>query len=356
MTAVIRDRWRRAGGTGPLVVALVLGLTAVTVLVQYRGLGRVHPHVDSIGYLEFYELLPHRETLHGMGLDPWTYRMLSAWGAEIFLNAAQGLGFYHWPVVGFVAFRVLQNVVIFGAFWVLLQRFGFGRRSAALGLVLLGVAMTQALYNSGLVANTYTDVAVYLFAAILILDRRYGWIVPLAIVGALNRETSGLIPVMLLAVAVTHGLRTPTGRRALWCGIAALAAYAITTVAVRLIIGSAPLFKPYDLSPGLAYAEYNLRSGLTWEHLARTMNIVPFIAIAGIKSWPRELTAFALAIVPAWIVIHLFASILAESRLLLVPYAVVLVPGALFAITARRARGGNRPSRRHPPHARRGEK
>ncbi len=344
----IRDRWPRAAGTGPLVVALVLGLTAVTVFVQYRALGHVLRHVDSIGYLQFYELSTHRATLHGTGLDPWTYRILSAWGAEIFLKAAQGLGFHHWPVVGFVTFRVLQNVVIFGAFWVLLRRFGFGRRVAALGMVLLAVAMTQALYDSGVVANTYTDVAVYLVAAILILDGRYGWIVPLAVVGALNRETSGLIPVMLLAVAVVHGLRTPTGRRALWCGIAALAAYAITTASVRLVIGPAPLFKPFGLSPGLAYAEYNLRSSLTWENLARTLNIVPFIALARIKRWPRELKAFALAIVPAWIVIHLFASILAESRLVLVPYAVVFVPGALFAITAGRAAAALPPPSRSP--------
>jgi hypothetical protein len=156
--------------------------------------------------------------------------------------------------------------------------------------------------------------------------------VPLTVLAALNRETSGLIPVMLIAVAIAHGVRTDDGRRALRYGIAALAAYAITIAAVRLIVGSAPLFKPFGLDPGLDYVRYNLRSGLTWEYLFRTLNVVPFIAIAGIRSWPRELKAFGLAIVPVWLVAHLVASILAETRLLLVPFALVFIPGALFAL------------------------
>jgi hypothetical protein len=269
-------------------------------------------------------------------VDPWVYRILSEWAADPFLKLAHALGFKHWPAVGFVTFRVIQNIVIFSAFWVLLRRFGFGSRVAALGMALLAFAMTQALHDTGLALNTYTDLAVYLVAALLILDRRYEWVVPLMVVGALNRETSGLIPIMLLAVGMMHGLRTELGRRALRAGIAALAVYAVITVALRLVIGSAPLFKPMGLSPGGAYAEFNLRSGLTWEYLARTLTIVPFVALAGVRRWPSELKAFALAIVPAWFVIHLFASILAESRLVLVPYAVVFVPGALVAIARRR--------------------
>jgi hypothetical protein len=167
---------------------------------------------------------------------------------------------------------------------------------------------------------------------VLILDGRYGWIVPLRIVAALNRETSGLIPVMLLAIAVARGTRSDAGRRALRCGLAALAAYAITFVSVRLIVGSAPLFRPFGLDPGTAYLSYNLRSGTTWDYLFRTFNVVPFLALAGLSRWPRELKAFALAIVPVWLVVHLVAAILAETRLLLVPYAVVVIPGALFAL------------------------
>jgi hypothetical protein len=247
-------------------------------------------------------------------------------------------------VIGFMGVRVLQNLVIFALMWLLLRRFGFGGRASALGLGLLAWAMTQSLFNTGLSFNTYGDLAFYLAAAILILDRRYTWVVPLTVLAALNRETSGLIPVMLIAVAVAYGVRTPDGRRALRSGLAALVAFVVTVVAVRLVVGSAPLFKPFGLSPGWDYVSYNLHQGLTWEYLFRTLNIVPLIALTAVRQWPRELKAFAVAIVPVWLVIHLCASILAESRLLLVPLAVVFIPGALFALQVERPRAGFAPS------------
>jgi hypothetical protein len=49
------------------------------------------------------------------------------------------------------------------------------------------------------------------------------------------------------------------------------------------------------------------------------------------------LKAFGIAVVPAWIVIHLFTAVLSETRLLLVPFALVLVPGALLALRDRTA-------------------
>jgi hypothetical protein len=302
------------------------------VFVQYRQLAHVIPHVNSVAYLQVFERGTHEATIQGEGVDPWEYRLLSNWGAQAGLEVARDLGFHHPYVVGFIAFRVLQNLLIFAAMWVLLRRFGFDRLASAFGLGLLAWAMTQALHNTGLAFNTYGDLAFYLIAAILILDRRYPWIVPLTVVAALNRETSGLIPVMLIAVGVAHGARTDDGRRALRYGAVALAGYAITIASVRLIVGSAPLFKPFNLSPGFDYLKYNLRSGLTWEYLFRTLNVVPFVALAALPRWPRELKAFALAIVPVWALAHLLASILAETRLLLVPYAVVFVPGALFAL------------------------
>jgi hypothetical protein len=334
----------RRFGSRALVVALVVGLSAATAFVQYRELAHVIPHVSSVAYLQVFERGTHEATIEGEGVDPWEYRVLSNWGAEVSLEAARAVGFHHPYVVGFMAFRVLQNLVIFAALWLLLRRFGFDRRAATLGLGFLAWAMTQALHNSGLAFNTYGDLAFYLIAAVLILDRRYGWIVPLSALAALNRETSGLIPVMLLGVAVAQGVRSPGGRRALWCGVAALAAYAVTTIALRVIIGSAPLFEPFGLRPGTDYLTFNLRDGLTWEYLFRTVNIVPIIALSGLGRWPRELKAFALAIVPVWLVAHLFASILAESRLLLVPFAVVFIPGALFALFPAAARTEPRPA------------
>jgi len=44
------------------------------------------------------------------------------------------------------------------------------------------------------------------------------------------------------------------------------------------------------------------------------------------------LQSFFLVIVPVWFIIHLFYSVMAETRLLLVPFALVFVPGTLLGI------------------------
>jgi hypothetical protein len=44
--------------------------------------------------------------------------------------------------------------------------------------------------------NTFFDIMFYLLAGLVVFAGRYKWIVPITILGALNRETSALIPVL----------------------------------------------------------------------------------------------------------------------------------------------------------------
>jgi hypothetical protein len=62
------------------------------------------------------------------------------------------------------------------------------------------------------------------------------------------------------------------------------------------------------------------------------LGIVPLIALYGWRMWPPALRTFFRAVVPIWFVVHVVAAILAESQLLLVPRALVFIPGALLAI------------------------
>ncbi len=52
----------------------------------------------------------------------------------------------------------------------------------------------------------------------------------------------------------------------------------------------------------------------------------------GRSAWPSPLTAMFWAIVPLWFVIHAFAAVLAETRLLLVPYAPWAQRGPPFCV------------------------
>lgn len=313
--------------------ALVVVLALATVYVQYRGL-----LVDSAGrdpkqFIEVDLRERHDAVLdHTVG-DPWRYRLLSEWGAEGALRVARAVGFSQPAVIGFLGFRVLQNLAIFAFMWLLLRRLRFGWYESLFGLGLLAWAFTQALFHQAMSFNTYGDVAFYLGAALLILNRRWWWIVPLSAVAAVNRETSGLIPVMLMAMAWPLGWRSEEGRRALRIGAIALVAFAATYGIVRAAVGSSFFIVPNGQDPGRELFEYNVGRGMTWDFVFQTVNILPLLALISWRRWPAELKAFGLAVVPAWIGIHLFTSVLAESRLLLVPLALVFIPGALAGLS-----------------------
>jgi hypothetical protein len=329
MRALFADRRRL------VALAFVVGLALATVYVQYRGL-----LVDSAGrdpkqFIEVDLRERHDAILDRTQGDPWRYRLLSEWGAEASLQAAKAVGFSQPAVVGFLGFRVLQNLVIFGLAWLLFRRLGFGWYESLLGLGLLAWGFTQALFHQAMSFNTYGDIAFYLAAAVLILNRRgWWWIVPLTVLAAVNRETSGLIPVMLMAMAWPLGWRTDEGRRALRIGAIALAAFGATYGIIRLAVGPSFFIEPNNQSPGLELLDYNLTRGITWDFVFQTVNILPLLALVAWRSWPAELKAFGVAIVPAWVGIHLFTSVLAESRLVLVPLAVVFIPGVLAGLGA----------------------
>jgi hypothetical protein len=62
---------------------------------------------------------------------------------------------------------------------------------------------------------------------------------------------------------------------------------------------------------------------------------MPILAVLGYPFAPRELRRFAWAILPLWIVIHAYYSVMAETRLFLVPLTVVLIPLALCGLEGR---------------------
>lgn len=313
----------------------MVALSLFTVYDQYRGLIPSSIGGDVSKSVEYGQLYNLEQVVHGRAGDPWQYRIASAWIALRARDVARVAGFHkHQGVVGFLGWRVLQNIAIFGLAWLLYRRLGLGPPAAALGLVLVAYAMTQALYHAGLAWDTYGDVALYLGAALLILARRYAWIVPLSVVAALNRDTGGLIPVMLIATAVPLGLRTAEGRRAALLGLAALAAFGVTIAAVRIAMGPSKLIVPEGHHQGWELFKFNVTRGVTWDNVFKMVTVIPLLALIQWRSWPPALRVLAVTVVPVWLVVHFFGAVVAETRLLLVPYVLVAVPGALAGLRA----------------------
>lgn len=320
---------------GVPVAALIAVLTVATVYVEFIALLDLSHGASATHYVEHDALRTHEAILHARIGDPWRFRLLTEWGVDGVLRATRALGLPHPVAVAFLGFRMLQNALIFALGWVYYRRLGARRFVAAVGLALVAWSFTQALLHAGLAFNSYSDVAFYLLAALLIMDGRYAWIVPLTVLAALNRETAGLIPLMLLAHGWRLGRRTAEGRRAALLGAAALAAFGATIAIVRVAVGPADLILGNGHHPGFDMFGYNVFRGLTWNYLFQTLNVVPLLAVAALPSWPRTLRAFGLAIAPIWLLVHVFTGVLAESRLVLVPMVLVFVPGVLAALSPR---------------------
>ncbi len=308
--------------------AASLVLTFATVYLQWFSLGH--------DFLEGRQQIRHRQVLLGTAPDPWQYRLLSEWLVHALIRAWRWLGVEHPVVWGFLAFRAAQNLGIFLLAAHYYAALGLGFRARLLGLAGLTSAMTNAFYDSDLSFNTYSDIALYLLAGLALARERWAWVPALSLCAALNRETGALIPAMAFAVGLVE---RPLRRQALWASAVGALLFASAYLGVRTYLGSRPPFMAYGLPPGLLVAIRNLEHLNTWARLVATGGLFPLFALMAYRAWPPLLHALALAILPAWILVHLSASVLAESRLMLVPLAVVLIPGGLFAF------GGTEPAR-----------
>jgi hypothetical protein len=309
-----------------LWLAYAVALSLVTVWAQVYDVG-------GTKYLEGAQILRHRDVLDATAFDPWTYRVLS----ELVVDAAHRLLALTgvpkaWPLA-FVGVRGIQNVAIFLLAALYYRRLGLTRAATAFGLGLIAWGLLATNAHTDLKFDTWTDVIFYLVAALIVLsgDRWFPWIIPLTALAAVNRETAGLIPVMLGAVAVQQGLRTRAGQRTALIAAASLAVFAAVYFGMRQVIGDRPLFVAYA-KPGLGLLRYNLTHFEVWHNLFATFAVLPAICVYAWPRWSRPLRTIAIAIVPAWVIAQFVAGIATETRLFVVPDVLVFVPGALVAL------------------------
>jgi hypothetical protein len=291
----------------------------------------------SLHYLETTQVFRHERVLRGTAGAPFQYRILSEYLVEAVILVLRKFGFpYAATTSAFILFRIFQNTVIFLLASLYYKRLGLTTYTTLLGLSILAWGMSHSYFDADLTFNSYSDIVLYLAAGLIILQNRPAWLIPIVGLAALNRETSGLIPVML----VLHSLYAKTDKTTLKHDVViatvAFGLYIFVFVSLRYVYGVQPLVLPYGNHPGLELFRYNMFRYITWVQLFATLGIVPILAILSARQWPRCLHPFFWAVVPIWVLAHSFLSILAESRLLLVPFAIIFIPGALFGIDGAR--------------------
>jgi len=305
-----------------IVIALLLGLFTTSAYVIELG----------INYLEQgYQIKRHQAVLEGHAGNPWQYRVLAPYLVNIVLELSRHLHIPHHIAASFIFFRVIQDTFILLLSYKYYRKLGLSLSHAVIGMAILAWGMSYSHYDSDLQFSTFFDIGFYLLAGLCILQGKFLWIVPITLLAALNRETSGLIPFLPLSVSM-FVLPKESLRKIMPVFVISFVTYVAIFVGLRFLYGSQELIIPYGHRPGLDLLQYNLFRWVTWRQLIATLSIIPVVAIFGFRNWPMQLRVFFWVIVPIWFVIHAFGAVMAETRLFLVPQAMVFIPGALFSL------------------------
>lgn len=317
----------------PITACCVLFLAVYTVAHQMAFMG-----------LEWYETLQWERTqqvMHGESGTPWQYRLFTESIVSLCVYMADWVGVSRPVAVAFVAVRFVQNVALFMLALVFYRSLGIPLANGLFGIGLFAWGMGHALYDGDLTFNTYTDVSLFMFAGIAILRQRFYWLIPLMTIAPFNRETSGCIPFMLLFSQLQwRGGKPAVSRKVVLVFVVTLLQWALIVGGLRLVFGIRPYIVPTaGVEPILPLLTFNLTWWRTWVFLFATLGILPLCALASWKRWPMELKRFFLAVAPVWFPLHFMLAHAPETRLFLVPHALLFVPGALLGLQY-----GDRPS------------
>jgi len=314
---------------GRIRPGILLGLVGCLALLSLFTVNDQYRNLFDAGAMQIER---HIAVLQNQSLDPWQFRVLSAYLVEAYLFVVREIGWSQDPMGAMLVFRGLQNFLLFLLAWLFFRTLRMHPLLALIGVSILAWGMGQAHYESDLSFNLYFDLIFYLSAALLIARKRDAWLIPLSLLAVLNRETSLLIPFLLLAARAEWRPRPRWDRRVLLITAGACFLQVATYALIRWYLGSKAPFYPHDVPWGWELLKYNIVRWETWEYLGATFGIIPILSLAVFRRWPRVLCRYFWTMVPVWLVLHSLLGVLAETRILLVPYVLTVLPGALIGV------------------------
>jgi hypothetical protein len=305
-----------------LVVVSIGVLSLLTVWFQKEHL--------TLKYLENEQAQRHAAVIDARAPSPYQYRVFAEIVAEGFLEGARRLGLRRPEVKAFLFLRVLQQVLIFSVAVACFRSLGLTLRERLLGIAFLGAGMAHTVHNSDLSFNSYFELLFYLLAAWAVSAGRDPWIIPLSFAAALNRETAGLLPLLVLWPLATNPGGWRQHRRRMAIALGGLLAFGAVFIGLRVYFG----LRPGDWANpwGLENVAANLSDTRTVALLAATMNVLPLITLWRLRRLPAILRGFFWILVPVWFAVHAYIARLKETRYFLVPLAVVFIPAVLVTL------------------------
>lgn len=286
-------------------------------------------HTDAITLDE--QLVRHQRMLDGNSefFNPWQYRIFSTYFSEAVADAIHFVVPSIGKAISFLGIRFVQNIVIFMLAGLYFRRLGIDNPWLRLsGNLILGFCMAHSVFASDLSINTYFDIIFYLLAAIWILRGKYFWVVPLMFFAALNRETAALIPLMMVIPAINWKERLIDKNR-FWAGAAGGVIFLIVFFGVRAYYGHREAMGINDMNSIKEFLIFNLTFKRMYLQMVGTLAFLPIVVILFLNKLSPTLRTWFWIVVPVWFAVHLCYAAAVESRLFLVPQALIFVPGFL---------------------------
>ncbi len=254
----------------------------------------------------------------------------------------------------FLIFRFIENFLILFLSFYLLSYFIKNHWLVYLGLIMISWSMGNGVIASDLSFNTYLDNILYLLAGCIILYKKNPWLIlPVTVIGALNRETSLLIPflffvscipfkVPLISIGNLRKVFYLPGRTWL-ITILSFISFIIIFIGLRMYFGYRPQGE-WKVPAGIPMLKLNLFSIVAvkgYFEMFGAFSVLPFICLYKFRRCSLILQVWFMAIVPIWFFVHFYSVPAYESRLFFVPTYLIFIPMTL-EIIYKGANWGNR--------------
>ncbi|PIB34635.1 hypothetical protein BFP72_04025 [Reichenbachiella sp. 5M10] len=255
------------------------------------------------------------------------------------ITRAQNPDYIKYLIV-FILVRWALNILLFIVLILYWRLFTDNKYLLYLALLFFSLILGNSVNDSDFSFNTIIDNLLYLFAGIVILQKRHPiYIVLIAIIGSFNRETSIMIPGLYflnqvdfknLSIHNILGMKKPIT----YTAVSYLLFFAIF-IGIRMHFGYVPQ-EQWRVPAGLPMLKLNMLSLVSvksYFEMYGTVLFLPFLIFFGLKKYSHYLIIGFFYLVPVWFAIHLVMVVAYQSRLFLVPTLLILIPMLLQLVS-----------------------
>lgn len=271
----------------------------------------------------------HQNILEGKSIffNPWQYRILSAYLLEIFV---QGFKFFLSEkkayLFAFLGFRFLEHLFIYISAIIFYKKFTQSKTLIYLALMVLAFSMSHSTFGSDLSYNTYLGLLFYLLAANVIFSNLNNWwILVLSILAAFNRESGIVIPLLLLAQNIDFKQFKIKNKQNIIISGISIFTFILVFFGLRMHYGFVEN-EVFSWSEPFKWLKFNFTNHRVYYFVFGTIGILPFLLLGKFKNLDIRLKLMFYLIVPIWFFIHYTMVAAWESRVFLVPVALVFIP------------------------------